>query len=114
MRRISNFIGSLALHFIFAAVLLVALYVLMFNRVRSQEPATDDYATSPWIYNGAVGLSFVDPRPSLWISTGPSPEAYVAINPDGDVKYGKDYTPDAAAKAFWDAVGVERKARNCP
>jgi hypothetical protein len=23
---------------------------------------------------------------------------------DGTVTYGKDYTPDAAAKAFWDAI----------
>jgi hypothetical protein len=51
---------------------------------------------------------------SLTIHTGSMLDAYVTIHPDGTVEYGKDYTPDAAAKALWDAVGVERKARNCP
>lgn len=38
---------------------------------------------------------------------------YITIYPDGTVKYDRNYTPDVAAKAFWDAVGIERKARNC-
>ena len=37
----------------------------------------------------------------------------VTIHPDGSIEYGENYKPDEAAKAFWDAVGVERKARNC-
>jgi hypothetical protein len=35
----------------------------------------------------------------------------VKISPDGTIEYSKDYTPDAAAKAFWDAIGLERKQR---
>lgn len=50
-------------------------------------------------------------RPSFRFSTGESAEAFVVIRPDGTIEYGKDYTPDAAAKAFWDALGLERKAR---
>lgn len=37
----------------------------------------------------------------------------VTIHQDGTIEYGPNYTPDAAAKAFWDAVGVEQAARNC-
>ena len=47
---------------------------------------------------------------SFSISVG---ETVVVIRPDGTIEYGKGYKPDEAAKAFWDAVGVERKARNC-
>lgn len=28
----------------------------------------------------------------------------VTIRPDGQLEFGPDYTPDAAARAFWDAV----------
>lgn len=49
----------------------------------------------------------------LRITMGKSPEAFVAIKPTGEIEYGKDYTPDAAAKALWDAIGTERAARNC-
>ncbi len=38
-------------------------------------------------------------------------KTYVTIKPDGTIVYGEGYTPDAAAKAFWDAVGLERKER---
>lgn len=44
-------------------------------------------------------------RPSLTIP------GMVVIRPDGTIEYDKDYTPDAAAKVFWDAVGLERKQR---
>ena len=38
-------------------------------------------------------------------------KALVTIRPDGSIEYGEGYTPDAAAKALWDAVGLERKCR---
>ncbi len=62
------------------------------------------------------GMLFgIDPgsQPSLRIQAGKAPDAYVTIKPDGAIEYGKDYTPDGAARALWDAVGVERAARNC-
>lgn len=58
------------------------------------------------------GFTFA-PRPliSLVVCFGPSPEASVTIRTDGTIECGKDYVPDAAARAFWDAVGLERKER---
>jgi len=50
----------------------------------------------------------VDQRPSLTIQAG---KAFVTIKADGTVIYGEGYSPDAAAIAFWDAVGLERKNR---
>ena len=52
----------------------------------------------------------VSPSTSAMSITIPS---MVTIHPDGSIEYGENYKPDEAAKAFWDAVGVERKARNC-
>jgi len=40
-----------------------------------------------------------------------SGKTLVTIKPDGEIVYGEGYTPDAAAKAFWDALGYERKRR---
>jgi hypothetical protein len=50
---------------------------------------------------------------NLYIRFGPDPESEVTVKHDGTIEYGEHYKPDAAAKAFWDAVGVERKARGC-
>ena len=53
----------------------------------------------------------IDPNvaPSFTIHMHDKP--MVTIRPDGTIEYGEGYTPDAAAKAFWDAVGLERKNR---
>jgi hypothetical protein len=67
--------------------------------------ATSAYALT------STSLFTPNTRPSITISTGPSQEAFVVIRPDGTIEYGKDYTPDAAAKAFWDALGLEREER---
>lgn len=56
----------------------------------------------------SIGFAF-DPMPPSSITIG----NYVTLRPNGTIEYGKNYTPDVAAKAFWDAVGIERKARNC-
>lgn len=39
------------------------------------------------------------------------PNAMVTITPEGKVTYGEGYTPDAAARAFWEAVGQARCAK---
>lgn len=81
---------------------------------RSNGP-TPDLRIQP---SGGLSVGFPDPsswlsneQPSIAISAG---KTYVTLRPDGTIIYGKGYTPDAAAKAFWDAVGIERKARSCP
>jgi hypothetical protein len=62
--------------------------------------------------NKSDGVYFLNSGPSsLSINVG---NTIVTIHPDGTIEYGEGYTPDAAAKALWDAVGIERKARNCP
>ncbi len=48
----------------------------------------------------------VSQNPSFTIRVG---KTMVTIRPDGTIEYGEGYTPDAAAKAFWDAMGLERK-----
>lgn len=58
--------------------------------------------------NEPVPLIMREPVPSLTINVG---KTHVTIQPDGTIIYGEGYTPDAAAKAFWDAVGLERKER---
>jgi hypothetical protein len=54
-----------------------------------------------------TGTVMWDPtiRPSIMIGS------LVTIRPDGTIEYGPNYTPDAAAKVFWDAIGLERKQR---
>lgn len=49
-------------------------------------------------------------NPSLSICAGGF-NPMVIIHPDGRIEYGEGYTPDAAAKIFWDALGYERKQR---
>lgn len=68
--------------------------------------------TSP-LFSSTVTMFNTNVKPSLSIRMGDAPDAYVIIHPDGSIEYGKDYAPDAAAKVLWDAVGIERKARNC-
>ena len=83
---------------------LTDLYVRA-GMLKFDEPKSED-ARLAGSYSIGAGLVF-DPtiRPSLTIS------GLVTIRPDGSIEYGKDYTPDATAKAFWDAVGLERKQR---
>jgi hypothetical protein len=45
-------------------------------------------------------------KPSITIA------GLVTIRPDGQIEYHEGYTPDIAARIFWDALGVERKARS--
>jgi len=49
---------------------------------------------------------------SVWVSPWPQPTVtingetapLVTIHPDGTLEYGEDYTPDEAARQFWDAL----------
>jgi hypothetical protein len=81
----------------------------------AQERVQDVPEPSSPMWSTGAGLWTIDPSitPSLTIHMGKAPDAYVIIHPDGSIEYGKGYTPDAAAKTLWDAVGIERVARNC-
>ena len=77
--------------------------------IPDQKNYRDQWQSGKVPFGSSVGP--IQYNPSMTIRVG---KTYVVIKPDGKIEYGEDYTPDAAAKAFWDAVGVERKARNCP
>ena len=49
--------------------------------------------------------------PSTLQINGSHSEMLVAIKPDGTIKYGPDYTPDEAARAFWEALGTRSPYR---
>lgn len=55
--------------------------------------------------NGPFATITQNPNPSLTIGN------LVTIKSDGTIICHEGYTPDAAAKAFWDAMGLERKER---
>lgn len=68
------------------------------------------------VYKGSSYLHLQQPQDtslSINVAKDGISNPIVTIKPDGTIEYGKGYTPDAAAKALWDAVGLERKERNC-
>lgn len=58
---------------------------------------------SLFITDTSVQALEIAPPPIVHI-TGSNRQPLVSIHPDGRTEFGDDYTPDAAAKAFWDAV----------
>lgn len=61
--------------------------------------------------HGAFVLMPNQPPPSITIMGGVGRNGpLVTIRPDGTIEYGENYTPDAAAAAFWEAIGRGR----CP
>lgn len=65
----------------------------------------------------ATGLSITQPQHKLTFVADPGPTAtfvicgsgntrLVTIYPDGRVEYGPDYTPDEAARIFWEAMAA--------
>ena len=83
---------------------IIAFFILALTGASTM--ANEDQIALPG--NGAVSLFSIQQNPSMRISVG---KTYVTIKPDGTIVYGEGYTPDAAAKAFWDAIGLERKER---
>lgn len=51
------------------------------------------------------------PKPQTITITGADNAPLVTIHPDGTLDYGPDYTPDAAAHAFWEAMRCYMPAR---
>jgi hypothetical protein len=65
-----------------------------------------------WNTSGTTSSTFVLTEPSFLVIDGPDGDMLVQISlKDGAVTYGKNYKPDAAAKAFWDAIPKNYK---CP
>lgn len=54
-------------------------------------------------------LQIVTSQPENFMLIAKNGETLVTIHPDGTIEYGKDYSPDKAAKIFWEALG-----RNLP
>lgn len=51
------------------------------------------------------GLTLTGPRDVAVLEIrGEDGKRLVAIKPDGSVEYGENYTPEAAAKRFWDCM----------
>lgn len=60
-------------------------------------------------FGTGTGITLAAPiDPTFVIRTG---KVHVTIRPSGEIEYGENYEPDATAKAFWDAIGLERKLR---
>lgn len=51
-----------------------------------------------------VTISATKVQPSLITLPTANGRPLVTIHPDGRLEFGPDYTPDAAAQAFWEAV----------
>ena len=54
-----------------------------------------------------------EPAPPDITILGENGASLVTIHPTGELEYGPDYTPDEAARAFWDALRRLAPAR-CP
>lgn len=57
-------------------------------------------------------ITFKAPSPEITIA-GADGAPLVTIRPTGELEYGPGYTPDEAARAFWDALRYLAPAR-CP
>lgn len=77
------------------------LWMLVATAVHGQGAPLSDGSPSSLTFGNITG------PPSLSIRMGNG--ALVTIRPDGTIEYGEGYTPDAAAKALWDAVGARWK-----
>lgn len=64
-----------------------------------------------WYGDADVSANIDPAKANTFTVTLKAPDAWVTIAHDGTITYGPGYTPDAAAKVFWDAVGLERKCR---
>jgi|SRR5690348_2341492 len=54
---------------------------------------------------GTGTLTVFNPQPGNFTLFGLNGKVLVTIHLDGTIEYGKDYTPDKAAKVFWEALG---------
>lgn len=91
-------------------LVLVAMALVMTVAVamRSDAYRRESEALAPLqIYSTTTSVSsgWKEWNPADVVIMGSGAEALVTLRPDGSIVYGEHYTPDAAAKALWDAVG---------
>lgn len=67
----------------------------------------------PWTVTADSVPCWLEPGPPTITISGADGQPLVTIHPNGELDYGPNYTPDAAARAFWDALRNLAPAR-CP
>ena len=83
---------------------LLAVALLMCVAAFAQ-PAKQEKAQPAMTQSTSV-LTIV-PQPRNFILIGKDEKMLVTIHPDGTIEYGKDYTPDKAARIFWETLGQD-------
>jgi len=79
-----------------------------------QGTPTSDETASHFVVDTAALQSFtLQPPPNTIQIMGENGTPLVTIHPTGELEYGPDYTPDEAARCFWDALRQLAPAR-CP
>ena len=64
---------------------------------------------NPFVYSGSITAA--DPLPgNIVIRPVHNRPPLVTIHPDGTLEYGPDYTPDEAARVFWDAMAARAQS----
>ncbi|REE61472.1 hypothetical protein BX257_4051 [Streptomyces sp. 3212.3] len=76
------------------------------NRTPTPQPGDAGIAMGITVPAGTLGTVTIAEPPPPTIVIG----QLVAIHPDGRLEYGPDYTPDAAARAFWEAMAARRRS----
>ena len=86
----------------------VALLMMLCGAVaqRITQPAKQEKAQPANLQSTGTGtLTVFNPQPGNFTLFGLNGKVLVTIHLDGTIEYGKDYTPDKAAKVFWEALG---------
>ena len=86
------------------AVALLMLCGAMAQRIEPQ--AAKQEKAQPEIQSIGT-ISVIRPQHANLMLVGLNGKVLVTINPNGTIEYGKDYTPDKAAKMFWEALGQD-------
>lgn len=84
--------------------------ITVLGRVRFPYPLP--YFPAPWYYPSMDELklpegelTFAEPQVFL-IQISNNSEPLVSLKMDGTIEYGPNYTPDEAARVFWEALGI--------
>lgn len=78
------------------------------NEHRDNTPAPGDDAEN---FGFTATVTAAAPTPNtIAISPAHPGPPLVTIHPDGTLQYGPDYTPDEAARAFWEAMAAHGQA----
>lgn len=79
------------------------------GNVLAQTSFHQDSLSDTTIGINALSISMPGPRPNNIVIFGKNGAHLITVDFDnGSITYGADYTPDAAAKAFWEALALHR------